>query len=149
MDIEKIKEVIELMNEHGLVEIELSDGEQTIRLRKAEAPSEPAKTQAPEETAEKPAEEAKSGTPEGCIQITAPMVGTFYRASAPDADPYVEIGDKVHPETVVCIIEAMKVMNEIKAEVEGEVVDILVENGDVVEFGQPLFLIKPTTPTGS
>lgn len=70
------------------------------------------------------------------------MVGTFYRAPAPDADPYVQVGDRVDEKTVVCIIEAMKLMNEIEAEVRGEIVDILVENGQLVEYGQPLFLVK-------
>jgi acetyl-CoA carboxylase biotin carboxyl carrier protein len=72
----------------------------------------------------------------------SPMVGTFYRSPAPDADPFVDVGDTIGPETVVCIIEAMKVMNEIKAETSGTVVEVLVENGEPVEFGQPLFLLK-------
>jgi acetyl-CoA carboxylase biotin carboxyl carrier protein len=70
------------------------------------------------------------------------MVGTFYRAPAPDADPFVDVGDTIGPDTVVCIIEAMKVMNEIKAETSGTVLEVLVENGEPVEFGQPLFLLK-------
>ena len=76
--------------------------------------------------------------------ITAPMVGTLYAAGAPDADPYVEVGDMVDEDTVVCIIEAMKVMNEIKAEMQGKVVEVLVNNGEPVEYGQPLFLIDPS-----
>jgi len=76
--------------------------------------------------------------------INAPMVGTFYAASAPDADPYVEVGNVVDEESVVCIIEAMKVMNEIKAEIRGKVVEVLVNNGEPVEYGQPLFLIDPS-----
>ena len=76
--------------------------------------------------------------------INAPMVGTFYAASAPDADPYVEVGDVLDEDTVVCIIEAMKVMNEIKAEIQGKVVEVLVNNGEPVEYGQPLFLIDPS-----
>ncbi|MEW9034074.1 MAG: acetyl-CoA carboxylase biotin carboxyl carrier protein, partial [Planifilum fimeticola] len=75
-------------------------------------------------------------------KIVSPMVGTFYRAPAPDADPYVQVGDRVDEKTVVCIIEAMKLMNEIEAEVRGEIVEILVENGQLVEYGQPLFLVK-------
>jgi len=77
------------------------------------------------------------------IEITSPMVGVFYEAPAPDADPYVKTGDEVEPDTVVCIIEAMKVMNEIKAETSGRVVDLLVSNGEAVEFGQVLFLVEP------
>nr|WP_236838533.1 acetyl-CoA carboxylase biotin carboxyl carrier protein [Caldalkalibacillus salinus] len=76
-------------------------------------------------------------------QITSPMVGTFYSAPSPDADPYVKSGDKVQDATVVCIVEAMKLMNEIEAEVRGEIVEVLVENGQLVEYGQPLFLVRP------
>lgn len=76
-------------------------------------------------------------------KIESPMVGTFYRAPSPDADPYVDKGDKVTETTVVCIVEAMKLMNEIEAEVKGEIVEVLVENGQLVEYGQPLFLVKP------
>ncbi|GIP48479.1 acetyl-CoA carboxylase biotin carboxyl carrier protein [Paenibacillus sp. DXFW5] len=75
--------------------------------------------------------------------IASPMVGTFYRSSSPEAQPYVNIGDKVGEKTTVCIIEAMKLMNELEAEVKGEIIDILVENGQMVEYGQPLFLVKP------
>ncbi|GAA0350975.1 acetyl-CoA carboxylase biotin carboxyl carrier protein [Bacillus horti] len=78
----------------------------------------------------------------GLHQICSPMVGTFYSAPAPDADPYIKAGDKVSNSSVVCIVEAMKLMNEIEAEVRGEIVDILVENGQLVEYGQPLFLVK-------
>jgi len=77
------------------------------------------------------------------VEIVCPMVGVFYEASAPDADPFVKLGDEVEPETVVCIIEAMKVMNEIKAETSGRVADVLVSNGEAVEFGQVLFLVEP------
>ena len=83
-------------------------------------------------------------TPSKYTHINAPMVGTFYAASAPEADPYVEVGDIVDEETVICIIEAMKVMNEIKAEMKGKVVEVLVNNGEPVEYGQPLFLIDPS-----
>ncbi|GBF11033.1 acetyl-CoA carboxylase biotin carboxyl carrier protein [Tepidibacillus infernus] len=75
-------------------------------------------------------------------KINSPMVGTFYKAPAPDADPYVKVGDKVNEKTIVCIVEAMKLMNEIEAEVKGEIVEVLVENGQLVEYGQPLFLVK-------
>jgi len=85
---------------------------------------------------------AQGGRPEGVIEITSPMVGTFYRTANPDAEPYVSVGARIGEESVVCIIEAMKVMNEIRAECAGEIVDILVENGEPVEFGQPLFLVK-------
>ncbi|MCZ0754672.1 acetyl-CoA carboxylase biotin carboxyl carrier protein [Anoxybacillus sp. J5B_2022] len=76
-------------------------------------------------------------------KITSPMVGTFYAAPSPDAPPYVKVGDKVKTDTIVCIIEAMKLFNEIEAEINGEIVEILVQNGQLVEYGQPLFLVKP------
>lgn len=76
-------------------------------------------------------------------QILSPMVGTFYRSSSPDAAPFVSVGDRVNEKSVVCILEAMKLMNELEAEVRGEIVDVLVENGQLIEFGQPLFLVKP------
>ena len=85
---------------------------------------------------------APSGPPPGTKEFKSPMVGTFYRAASPDAEPFTAVGRSVKPESVICIIEAMKVMNEIKAECSGTVVEILVENGAAVEFGQPLFLIK-------
>jgi acetyl-CoA carboxylase biotin carboxyl carrier protein len=78
------------------------------------------------------------------VEIPSPMVGTFYRSPSPDASPYVEVGDRIGKDSPICIVEAMKVMNEIKAEVEGEILEILVQNGEPVEFGQPLFLIRPT-----
>jgi len=78
------------------------------------------------------------------VEITSPMVGSFYRAPGPDAAPFVEVGDRISKSSVVCIVEAMKVMNEIKAEVDGEILEILVQNGEPVEFGQPLFLVRPS-----
>jgi len=84
----------------------------------------------------------KAPESEETVEIASPMVGTFYRAPTPDADPFVNVGDRVAPDQVVCIIEAMKVMNEIKAEAEGEVVRVLVENGESVEYGQPLMVIR-------
>jgi acetyl-CoA carboxylase biotin carboxyl carrier protein len=81
-------------------------------------------------------------TDETLHKIVSPMVGTFYRASSPDAAPYVSEGDEVHPKTIVCIIEAMKLMNEMEAEIAGRIVEILVENGQLVEYAQPLFLVK-------
>jgi len=108
------------------------------------AVAESAPTPSPQ-TAEAPepkAVEVKAEDDAQLHKIVSPMVGTFYRAPAPDADPYVQVGDRVDEKTVVCIIEAMKLMNEIEAEVRGEIVEILVENGQLVEYGQPLFLVK-------
>ena len=76
-------------------------------------------------------------------KVTSPMVGTFYQAPSPDAAPYVKVGDKVGEETIVCIVEAMKLFNEIEAEIKGEIVEVLVKDGQLVEYGQPLFLVKP------
>jgi len=148
MDLDKIREIISIMNENDLAEVEIEEEGRKVRLRKTEvkvtsvpmAPARPA-----EQVPAQPPEPARE-RPKDCEEITSPMVGTFYRAGSPDADPYVKIGDTVEPESVICIIEAMKVMNEIKAEMHGLIVDILVENGDVIEFGQPLFLIRRTTP---
>jgi acetyl-CoA carboxylase biotin carboxyl carrier protein len=97
----------------------------------------------PAQTAVEPVrEERATTTDENLHKITSPMVGTFYTSSSPDAEPFVKVGDKVQSDTVVCIVEAMKLFNEIEAEVDGEIVEILVQNGQLVEFGQPLFLVK-------
>ncbi|MFC4769149.1 acetyl-CoA carboxylase biotin carboxyl carrier protein [Effusibacillus consociatus] len=103
-------------------------------------PAAPVQAPAVEETAKKAVAPAEDPT---LHKIVSPMVGTFYQAPAPDADPYVGVGSKVTEKTVVCIVEAMKLMNEIEADVRGEIVAVLVENGQLVEYGQPLFLVKP------
>jgi acetyl-CoA carboxylase biotin carboxyl carrier protein len=104
------------------------------------APAEPAP--APEVKAEAPAAQADDLNDPTLHKIVSPMVGTFYRAPAPDAEPYVKEGDTVNEKTIVCIVEAMKLMNEIEAECRGTIVKVLVENGQLVEYGQPLFLVK-------
>ena len=141
---------IEKLANTGLTEISLEDGEQAITLRKdvvvapvaapvaniqapAVAPA-AAQAQAQAPTAVEP---AKKGTP-----ITSPMVGTFYKSPSPDADAFVSVGDNVKPGDVVCIVEAMKMMNEIKSEISGKVVDICVEDGQPVEFGQVLMYVE-------
>jgi acetyl-CoA carboxylase biotin carboxyl carrier protein len=141
--IEKVKKLISLMNENGLAEIEVEEDATKIRLKRNSLDSIQTSIQLPD---------VKSSLPEGATkyitsdnessvsEIVAPMVGTFY-TSAPAADPYVAVGDGVGEETVVCIIEAMKIMNEVKAEVKGKIVEILVENGTAVEYGQPLFSV--------
>jgi oxaloacetate decarboxylase alpha subunit len=143
MDIEKIKELIKLMNEENLAEIEIEEEGKRIKLRKMEERL--IKEVLPQTTVEvKPevrgekAEEKEAGI----AYITAPIVGTFYRAPAPDAPPYVEVGDEVEVGQTVCIIEAMKLMNEIKSEYKGKILEVLVENGNPVEYGQPLFKIQ-------
>ena len=149
MNLKEIKEIISLMNEHSLSEIEIEKGDQKIRLKKAIAgasdimieramlPSH--STQLSMEAASKSESENKK-----LVEIKAPIVGTFYRAASPDAAAFVEAGQEIEIGQVVCIIEAMKLMNEIKSEVKGRVVDILAENADPVEYGQILFLIEPT-----
>ena len=140
MNIREIKDLINLMNEHGLTEIEIESEGTKIRLRKTNGSVvlERQPAAAPGAPDERPAEKAaaKAG-----LQIKSPMVGTFYTAPAPDAEPYVKIGSKVDVGQVVCVIEAMKLMNEIKSEVRGTVTEIHVANGDAVEFGQALFSV--------
>ena len=145
-DVKKIRRLVQLMKDHDLAEIDLEQGEQRIRLRRggevvyqSPAGTVPAPTPvAPAET-----EQAKPTATEAdsLAVITSPIVGTFYSASGPDAEPFVKVGDHVGPESTVCIIEAMKVFNEIPAEVSGKVVAVLVASGDPVEFGQPLFKV--------
>jgi acetyl-CoA carboxylase biotin carboxyl carrier protein len=150
MDIDEIHRLIELMNENELLELELVEDNKKIRLKKKydggprmiAAPMPTAHVTAAPQAASAPAA-APSGPPAGTIQIKSPMVGTFYRSANPESPPYVEEGDQVSPDTGVCIVEAMKVFNEIKAECEGTIVSILVENGQTVEYGQPMFLVKP------
>ncbi|MFA6356080.1 MAG: acetyl-CoA carboxylase biotin carboxyl carrier protein [Candidatus Omnitrophota bacterium] len=151
MNVKELKEMIALMNENGLVEIEIEREGLRIRLKKAAGSGVPEITQesyivhAPQAAgaaaaaAAKDAEAAKSKY----IEIKAPMVGTFYRAPAPDAPSFVEKGAMIEPGQVICIVEAMKLMNEIKSEVKGKIVDITVENAQPVEFGHVLFLIEP------
>jgi acetyl-CoA carboxylase biotin carboxyl carrier protein len=150
-----IQELIAVMEDSRLSELEVEVEGAKIRLRK-ESPKPPTEVVtvaapvanggvgvggSPSSAQASPAAKEASSRYK---HINAPMVGTFYAASAPEADAYVEVGDIVDEETVVCIIEAMKVMNEIKAEIKGKVVEVLVNNGEPVEFGQPLFLIDPS-----
>lgn len=158
MNIKEIKEMVSLMNENGLVELEIEKDGMRIRLKKvsserASLPNYPASAlerQNIEEEAEfnisvtKQEVSQKIKAKEKTVEIRSPMVGTFYRAPSPEASPYVEVGQEVEPGQVICIIEAMKLMNEIKSEIKGKVLEILVENAEPVEFGQPLFLIEPT-----
>jgi len=151
MNIKEIKEMINLMNENGLAELEVEKDDMRIRLKKTasgvvgfEAPvvypvpggkSTGAKGQSMQEVEEK--DVAKT------VEIKSPMVGTFYRAPNPEAPAYVEVGQVIEPGQVICIIEAMKLMNEIKSEIKGKILEILVDNAEPVEFGQSLFLIDP------
>ncbi len=157
-DLKKIKELIKIMRDHDLVEVELRHDDDKILLKRAQpqAPSSGTITAIPFVTGganmipgpsvahKSPAEAGANAQQEEALEeIKSPMVGTFYEAPSPDSEPYVEIGSHVDSNTVVCIIEAMKVMNEIKAEANGTVVALLANNGQAVEFGQPLFKIRP------
>ncbi len=148
--IEKVKNLISLMNENGLAEIEVEEEATKIRLKRNNLDAIQTSIQLPDVKSSLPDGATKyiaSNDESNISEIVAPMVGTFY-TSAPAADPYVAVGDGVGEETVVCIIEAMKIMNEVKAEVKGKIVEILVDNGTAVEYGQPLFSVD-TSGDGS
>jgi len=152
MNLKEIKEMINLMNENGLVELEVEKEDMRVRLKKTasgmENLSNPiilerqgmqnnqgVKPQIPPPEPPPPAVKT--------LEIKAPMVGTFYRAPSPESPAYVDAGQTVEPGQVICIIEAMKLMNEIKSEIRGKILEILVDNAEPVEFGQPVFLIEP------
>lgn len=154
MDLRKLKTLIDLVQNSGISELEISEGEEKIRIAKHMAPAAPttvmlgahqpammpqhmpAATSAPSA----PAVEAAPAAPDGQV-MKAPMVGTFYRSGSPGASPFVEVGQAVKAGETLCIIEAMKLMNEIESEFSGTIKAILVENGQPVEYGQPLFVI--------
>ncbi len=143
----EIEDLVELLNQYHLTELELEKKGVRIRVRRDPAPLmtapsiEVAKTVEPISTPSSPSSQPSESL--HFLTITSPIVGTFYRASSPDADPYVEEGTLVKKGQVLCIVEAMKLMNEIEAEADGKVVKVLVESTTPVEFGQPLFLIDP------
>lgn len=156
MDIRKVKKLIELLEESGVAEIEIKEGEESVRISRmganapvthyvqappmmqAPAPAQAAPAAAPRAPA--PAAEDEGPRPENTV--TAPMVGTFYAAPAPGAKPFVEVGDEVKVGQTLCIIEAMKMMNQIESDKAGRVASVLVKNGEPVEFGQPLYVIE-------
>jgi acetyl-CoA carboxylase biotin carboxyl carrier protein len=148
-DVRKIRRLVELMNDHELNEIDLRQADQRIRIRRGGEPiittggvAAPVPTATPATTA--PAAQttpAPAGEEQNVAFVKSPMVGTFYSASNPDSPPFVKVGDAIGPETTVCIVEAMKVFNEIPAEVSGKILACWVENGDPVEYGQPLFKV--------
>ena len=154
-DVRKIRRLVELMKEHDLSELDLRQGETRIQLRRSAEPAvtashaAPAPPVAPATKAEtKPAEPPEAGASEeaapagNVIEITSPMVGTFFTAPDPDSPPFVKVGDHVGPETTVCIVEAMKLFNQIPAGVSGKIVAVLVDGGEPVEFGQPMFRVE-------
>lgn len=140
MDLKKLKSFIKFMDDNNLSELEIEEDKQRIRLKKYEGQKPQISYQNLPET---PKKEVKTENQENLIEIKSPMVGTFYRSSSPDAKPYAEAGKVIKEEDTLCIIEAMKVMNEIKSETSGTIVKILVEDGQPVEFGQTLFTVKP------
>ena len=147
MNIKQIRELAQIVSENGLSAIEVAEGENRVRIERAVAApaavpavvSMPAPMAAPTAPAPAPAAEETNVDFNRTREIKSPMVGVFYAAPSPDARPFVEVGSKVKKGDIVCIVEAMKLMNEITAEFDGEVVDICVHNGDVVEYGQTLF----------
>jgi acetyl-CoA carboxylase biotin carboxyl carrier protein len=151
MDIRKIKKLIELLEESNLTEIEIVEGEESVRLTRgavqvpATAPPAiavpPAAAPAPEVGSEVVAPDESESIPDGQL-VRAPMVGTFYASSSPDAEPFVSMGQKVATGDTLCIIEAMKMFNQIESDFTGTVVAILADNGQPVEFDQPLFVIR-------
>lgn len=165
LKIQEIREIIKLIDQTGIEEFKYKTEEGEIKLKKggafqvvesapavqapavaAPAPAAPVDQPAPsakEEPKQQEAAPAAVSQDENLVEVKSPMVGTFYQSPSPDAAPFVAVGDKVKPDSVVCIVEAMKLFNEIEAETSGEIAQILVEDGQLVEYGQPLFLVKP------
>ncbi|MBN2272628.1 MAG: acetyl-CoA carboxylase biotin carboxyl carrier protein [Sedimentisphaerales bacterium] len=158
-DLKRIKRLIKIMEENGLVEVEIQHGDDKIALKRAQpqtiighpfagvaaigqgSAGVVSATNGRDASA-RTDQAASAGADEDLAEIKSPIVGTFYATPSPDSEDYVEVGSRVEPQTVVCIIEAMKVMNEIKAEISGTISEILVSNGQAVEYGQVLFRVK-------
>jgi acetyl-CoA carboxylase biotin carboxyl carrier protein len=159
IDIRKLKELVRLMVENDLTELDLRDSEEQVTVRRPNAnlpppaiaapvqmyhPPQAAPPAAAAHAAASPAASARTDSDAGLHRIESPMVGTFYAAGNPDSPPFVSVGTAISPDKTVCIIEAMKIFNEIKAECAGTIERVLVKNGEAVEFGQALFLVKPS-----
>jgi acetyl-CoA carboxylase biotin carboxyl carrier protein len=154
MNLKELRELIDLVQNSQVVELEIEKSGVRVRIKKGSPVRETIRPASPG-----PAPPAAMGTParetapppvgdrEGLVVVTAPVVGTFYRSPSPEASPYVEAGSAVKKGQVLCLIEAMKLMNEIEAECDGKILEILVENGQSVEFGQPLFYIDSSSPS--
>ena len=152
MDLRKLKKLIDLVEESGISELELTEGEESVRIsRQGQAVQQPQQYTIPQQPA--PSIQSDTTTPTANVvkedvvkesdnALTSPMVGTFYRSSSPEADPYVEVGSTVKKGDTLCIVEAMKLLNEIEADRDGTIKKILVENAQPVEFGEPLFIIE-------
>jgi acetyl-CoA carboxylase biotin carboxyl carrier protein len=152
IDIRKLKELVRLMVENDLSELDLKDQAETVTIKRAAGAPAPVVQAGPEPRPAAGERRPGGGEVNGgaepvedtdLLPIESPMVGTFYAAANPDSPAFVQVGSEVGPETTVCLIEAMKVFNEIKAQTTGKVERILVSNGDAVEFGQPLFVVRP------
>jgi len=143
IDMESLRQLLALMSEHGLAELEIEQEDMAVRLRKAVAAAPAAVAPAAAAPAAGAAAHAARAPKENLPSINSPMVGTFYVAASPEAAPLVKIGDHVAEDTVVCIIEAMKVFNEIQAEMSGTIEKVLARNAEAVEFGQPMFVVRP------
>ncbi|MBM4111606.1 MAG: acetyl-CoA carboxylase biotin carboxyl carrier protein [Phycisphaerae bacterium] len=158
MDIRKLESLVRLMVENDLSELDLKDGEETVTVKRGGKPvvlaapaaapalalaAAPSPVAAPAVASAPPAA-PKADDDAGCIAVESPMVGTFYATPGPDKPPFAQVGTQVGPESIVCLVEAMKIFNEIKAEKSGTIHKILVKSGQPVEFGQKLFLIKPS-----
>ena len=151
MDIRKVKKLIELLDDSGIAEIEITEGEESVRISRYAAGTPVAAPLAPAPVAAAPAAAPAPATAEAAApaeapdedgyEVAAPMVGTYYAASSPGAAPYVQVGDRVNEGDTLCIIEAMKMMNQIEADVSGVVKSIRVQNGEPVEYGQTLIVI--------
>ena len=139
----EIRKYANLMRELGLTGLEITENDRVVRLERAPAPAAPVRetVAVPAAPAAAPAPAAPAASAEG-VEITSPMVGVFYAAPAENAEPFVKVGDRVTRGQTLCIVEAMKLMNEIMAEMDGEIVEICAENGQVVDYGCPLFRIK-------
>jgi len=153
MNLKEIKEMISIMKENDILEFQLEREGCKVFLKKSSSGSGEITMQPTQYVVPPVASMPQQGAPAtpapalpevGITEIVSPMVGTYYHASSPESAPFVKRGQEIHEEDVVCIIEAMKVMNEIKSEVSGVIVEVLVENGEAVEFGQPLFKVKKT-----
>ncbi|ANO52288.1 acetyl-CoA carboxylase biotin carboxyl carrier protein [Woeseia oceani] len=156
MDIRKVKKLIELLDESGIAEIEITEGEESVRISRyaQNAPmmapmpapaAQPAPAPAPAAPAAAPAAASPAEPEEEGYMVTAPMVGTYYSSPTPGSAPFVQAGDRINPGDTLCIVEAMKMMNQIEAEVSGTIKSIRVQNGDPVEYGQVLFVIDQRT----
>lgn len=156
IDIDRLRQLVDLMVEHDLTEVDVSDEDQSITIKRGAGgafqvspqsqalAAQPAPAQgAPAAAQSQDAPPAKGSADDGLVPIESPMVGTFYSAPDPDSPEFASAGSSVTADSVVCLVEAMKVFNEIKAEVAGTIERVCVKNGDAVEFGQPLFMVRP------